>query len=66
MNLSNLDTCLVFFIFSKKINKIIPFLKRNFSGRKIIICKEMTKYYEQFIRLEIDEIESLNLDLKKE
>ena len=65
-NLSNLNTCLVFFISSKKINKIIPFLKKNFSGRKILICKEMTKYYEEFIRSEIDKIDTLNLNLKGE
>ena len=65
-NLSNLDACIVFFISSKKINRIIPFLKKNFSGRKILICKEMTKYYEEFIRSEIDKIDSLNLNLKGE
>ena len=65
-NLSGLDACLVFFISSKKINKIIPFLKKNFLGRKILICREMTKYYEEFIRSEIDKIDSLNLDLKGE
>ena len=65
-NLSVLDACLVFFISSKKINRIIPFLKKNFSGRKILICKEMTKFYEEFIRLEIDKIDSLNLNLKGE
>ena len=64
--LSNLNSCLVFFISSKKINKIIPFLKKNFSGRKFLICKEMTKYYEEFIRSEIDKIDSLNLNLKGE
>ena len=65
-NLSGLDVCLVFFISSKKINRIIPFLKKNFSGRKILICREMTKYYEEFIRSEIDKIDSLNLNLKGE
>ena len=65
-NLSSLDACLVFFISSKKINRIIPFLKKNFSGRKILICREMTKYYEEFIRSEIDKIDSLNLNLKGE
>ena len=65
-NLSNLDACIVFFISSKKINRIIPFLKKNFSGRKILICREMTKYYEEFIRSEIDKIDSLNLNLKGE
>ena len=65
-NLSDLDACLVFFISSKKINRIIPFLKNNFSGRKILICREMTKYYEEFIRSEIDKIDLLNLNLKGE
>ena len=65
-NLSHLNACLVFFISSKKINKIIPFLKKNFSGRKILICKEMTKYYEEFIRSEVDKIDLLNLNLKGE
>ena len=65
-NLSNLDTCLVFFISSKKINKIIPLLKKNFSGRKILICKEMTKYYEEYIRSEIDKIDLSKLNLRGE
>ena len=47
-------------------NRIIPYLKKNFSGRKILICKEMTKYYENFKRLEIDKLESLNIELKGE
>ena len=65
-SLSGVDVCLVFFISSKKINRIIPFLKKNFSGRKILICREMTKYYEEFMRSEIDKIDSLNLNLKGE
>ena len=65
-NLSGLNACLVFFVSSKKINRIIPFLKKNFSGRKILICREMTKYYEEFMRSEIDKIDSLNLNLKGE
>ena len=65
-SLSGVDVCLVFFISSKKINRIIPFLKKNFSGRKILICREMTKYYEEFIRSEIDKIDSLNFNLKGE
>ena len=64
--LSNLDTSIVFFISSKKINKIIPLLKENFLGRKILICKEMTKYFEEFIRLEIDKIDLSDLNLKGE
>ncbi len=65
-NLSQLNCSIVFFVSPKKINKIIPFLKKNFHGRKILICREMTKYYEEFIRAEVDEIDSLNFKLKGE
>ena len=64
--LSNLDSSIVFFISSKKINKIVPLIKENFLGRKILICKEMTKYFEEFIRLEIDKIDLSDLNLKGE
>ena len=43
--LSNLNTSIVFFISPKKINKIIPSIKNNFSGRNILICREMSKFY---------------------
>jgi len=65
-NLSHLETSIVFFVSSKKMSRIIPYLKKNFSGRKILICKEMTKYYENFKRLEIDKLDSLNIELKGE
>tara|TARA_B100000579_G_scaffold118424_1_gene95259 strand:- start:404 stop:1255 length:852 start_codon:yes stop_codon:yes gene_type:complete len=65
-DLSNLNYSIVFFISPKKINKIIPFLKKNFSGRKILICREMTKYFEEFIRAEIDHLDKLNFELKGE
>ena len=64
--LSDLNSSIVFFISSKKINKIIPDLKEKFVGRKILICREMTKFYEEFIRLEIDKLELFDKDLKGE
>ena len=64
--LSNFNSSIVFFISAKKINKKIPFIKKNFSGRKIIICREMTKFYEEFIRLEVDELEEFKNNLKGE
>lgn len=64
--LSKLDSSIVFFVSPKKINKIIPILKENFSGRKILICREMTKLYEEFIRSEIDELELFNKNPKGE
>jgi len=56
----------VFFISSKKINKIIPELKKNFRGRKILFCREISKIYEEFIRKNVDDLEIFNKDLKGE
>ncbi len=64
--LSSLNSSIIFFASAKKIKKIISLLKKNFSGRKILICREMTKIYEEFIRTEIDNLESENLTLKGE
>ena len=64
--LSQVDYSLVFFVSLKKINKIIPEIKKNFSGRKIVFCREITKIYEEFIRKNVDELRLLNKDLKGE
>jgi len=64
--LSQFDFSLVFFISPKKINRIITHLKKFFSGRKILICREMSKFYEEFIRMNIDELESFEKELKGE
>ena len=59
------ETC-VFFISPKKINKIIPELKKNFSGRKIVFCREISKIYEEFIRKNIDDLDILDIEPKGE
>ena len=59
------DTC-VFFVSPKKVNKIIPELKKNFSGRKIVFCREISKIYEEFIRKNVDDLEIFNKELKGE
>jgi len=64
--LSEINCSLVFFISAKKINKIIPFIKKNFSGRKIVICREISKLYEEFIRTDIDLLEHFENNLKGE
>ena len=65
-NLSEIDCSIVFFISPKKINKIIPFLKKNFSKRRIVICREISKIYEEYIRTDIDELESFDYKIKGE
>ena len=57
---------LVFFISPKKINKILPEIKKNFAGRKIVLCREITKIYEEFIRKNVDELELFEKEPKGE
>ena len=56
----------IFFIPAIKINFYIKFFKKFFSGRKILIAKEITKIHENFIREEIDELKILKNSLKGE
>ena len=64
--ISNSGETFVFFISTKKINKIIPELKKHFSGRKIVFCREISKIYEEFIRKDVDDLEIFNKELKGE
>ena len=64
--LSKLDNSIVFFVSAKKFSKLIPYLKDYFLGRKIVICKELTKYYEQIYRSNISELSEQNINLKGE
>jgi len=41
-------------------------LKKNFSQRKILICREISKIYEEFIRAEIDDLKIFSRELKGE
>ena len=55
--LSNLNSSVVFFISPQKINKAIRSIKDFFSGRKILICREISKLYEEHIRTNVNELE---------
>ena len=65
-NLSKLNSSIVFFISPKKINRNIPVIKKNFIGRKILICREMTKFYEEYKRSKVEDLEPLKSNLKGE
>jgi 16S rRNA (cytidine1402-2'-O)-methyltransferase len=64
--ISKFDETCVFFISPKKVNKIIPELKKNFSGRRIVFCREISKIYEEFIRKNVDDLDILDMELKGE
>jgi len=64
--LANLNSCIVFFISPRKFNKSIKDIKYHFSGRKILICREMTKLFEQYTRANIDDLQPFIPDPKGE
>ena len=64
--LSKLNSCIVFFVSPKKINRIIPKLKKYFIGRDILICREISKYYEEYIRTTIENLEIFDSEPKGE
>ena len=65
-NLFDLNYSIVFFIPGSKINFYITKFKNYFFDRKIVIAKEMTKVYEEFIRSDLHSIKLLPDNLKGE
>lgn len=64
--LSNFNYCLVFFVSPKKINRIIPYIKNYFIDRKILICREISKIYEEYIRSSVKDLELFDIQPKGE
>ena len=54
--MSDTNGSIVFFVSPNKINESIEYLKKFFSGRKILICREMTKFFEEYVRTNIDDL----------
>tara|TARA_Y100000816_G_scaffold146176_1_gene103733 strand:+ start:432 stop:1289 length:858 start_codon:yes stop_codon:yes gene_type:complete len=65
-SLSNISSTLIFFISAKKFNNVIEHIKNFFPNRKIVICKEITKFYEEFIRTETNNLSKIKLKIKGE
>ncbi len=64
--LSQIKYSIIFFSPSKKINFYLKGFKKFFSGRKILIAREITKIHETFIREKIDNIKPLKNPIKGE
>ena len=64
--LSKINGSIVFFISSKKFNRSISVIKKYFLDREILICKEITKYYEEYFRFDVSEIDQKNINLRGE
>ena len=64
--LSKLNLTIVFFISAKKFKKNSIYLEKYFFDRKLLICKELTKLYEEHFRLEVLNIKNFKVDLRGE
>ena len=64
--LKDLNFSLVFFISPKKINKIIPYIKEYFKDRKILICREISKFYEEYSRSTVENLQLFKIEPKGE
>ena len=64
--LSNINFSLVFFVSPKKINKIVPYLNTYFNERKILICREISKFYEEYLRFNLGNLKPFKIEPKGE
>ncbi len=65
-NLSSLEGSIVFFISPNKLEKRIDDIKEFFLSRDILICREISKYHEEYIRSSIKELSNINFSRKGE
>ena len=65
-NLSLLESSIIFFISPNKLEKRINDIKEFFSNRDIVICREITKYHEEYIRTSVKDLSNVNFSRKGE
>ena len=65
-SISNINYSIVFFISPKKINKIIDVIKNFFFNRNILICREITKLHEEYLRTSVKNLSEINISTKGE
>ena len=64
--LTEINYSQVFFVPSNKINYYIQNLKKYYSGRKLLIAKEITKLHEAFFRDDINNFKLFKTPIKGE
>ena len=64
--LSTYEYSQVFFVPALKANFYINEIKKFYSGRRLMIAKEMTKIHEELIRIDLDNFKTLKSPLKGE
>ena len=56
----------VFFVSPNKLKKNFNIIKKYFSDRDILVCREISKYYEEYIRGPIKELSEISISSKGE
>ena len=59
--LSKIDCSIILFIPPKKFIKNLEILINFFSKREIVLCREMTKIHEEFIRCKVEDLKKIKL-----
>ncbi len=59
-SISKINYSIVFFISAKKINKIFELIKKYFFKRNILICREITKFHEEYIRSGVEDLSDIS------
>jgi len=63
---SQMNYSIIFFISPKKINKIIELIKKYFFNRNILICREITKFHEEYLRSSVKNLSEVSISSKGE
>ena len=64
--LSKMDCSIVLFIPPKKLIKNLELIINYFSKREIVLCREMTKMHEEFIRCKVEDLKKIKIYVKGE
>ncbi len=64
--LSNYEFSQIFFIPAIRINYYLKKFKKYYSGRKLLIAREITKIHEEYIRIDADNFEKIKKTMKGE
>ena len=65
-SISKINCSIVFFISPKKIRKIMEHLQEYFVDRNALICREITKYHEEYVRTSVKNLSDINISIKGE
>ena len=65
-SVSSLTCSIIFFVSPNKLDRRIDDIKEFFFNRDIIICREISKYHEEYIRTSVKELSNVNFSRKGE